>query len=208
VTQAVPFPRQFRSQAFSTSQRFPSTHEFHGISQPQPFLSLLPSERSPRPDRGLSRAHQLPRGHPPTCPNAPIPALSPTVSPTSTRERAVAWFPRRLWAPFRRALARLPVTLGHKRRVVRYRPLHPPRSLAPRTSPFVMTRVTPSHQPLLSWAFAPPETLPDLGSSDPPEPGGSNTRRRPKAPARDLADLEAPEGAPRPPRPGETSAPL
>jgi len=72
VRRVVQPPPRFRSRAFSTPQRFPSKHEFHGVSQPQPFLGLPPSERSPRSGRvDLS-----------------IP-LAPSRSFTRVRERAV-----------------------------------------------------------------------------------------------------------------------
>jgi len=92
-------PPQFRSQVFSTSQRFPGIPELRGLvscrSRPRLRLSfrVFPSQRVAHPSQG----RWLPCGHPPPCRDAPVTALSPSVSSNAhVRMNAVACFPRRL----------------------------------------------------------------------------------------------------------------
>jgi len=74
---------------------------------------LLPSEPSPHGDRvPLPRSLLLPCGYPPTCLTPLLRRLVTTGFPDARAFDAVAWFPRRLWAPFPRAEARFPFALG------------------------------------------------------------------------------------------------
>jgi hypothetical protein len=138
-----PFPLRFRSQAFSTSQRFPSKLEFHGlVSCRNRSWVTSPSELSPRRDRvPLSRPlapPQLSTAVPGRTPARPFAARFPD----SHARGAVAWFPRRLWVPFPRvARTRFPVALS-RTGIDRFRQLHLPRSFAPPANPFASSRRT------------------------------------------------------------------
>lgn len=80
---------------------------------PQPFLGLLlPPERSPRKDRAPLSGPPAPLQSSAAGPGRTLRHRSPRLSPVPAL--AQAWFPSRLWAPFRRAwpVACLPVPLG------------------------------------------------------------------------------------------------
>jgi hypothetical protein len=190
-----PVPPRFRSQVFSTSQRFPSRPGFHGLIACRnrswdSSLQSFPLAGIARPSRG----HLLPCRCPPTCWDATPGALSLPVSPTSTLSHAVAWFPRRLWAPFHAPGGTLP---GHPGP----RAAEPSRSASftdfealillrvrsrrhrlPRTD----GRYSPGFLPL--WSVRPPR----LGSCDPSSPEGLDTHPRPETRARDTWDLATP----------------
>jgi hypothetical protein len=89
---------------------------------PQPFLGFLPSECSPR-RRSLTplEAAWLPCSLPPACCDAQLSTFHRRF-PRRPRFHAVAWFPRRLWAPFSRAETRFPFAPGL---VLRNRPVPP-----------------------------------------------------------------------------------
>jgi hypothetical protein len=106
-----PLPR-FRSQAFSTSQRFPSRPELHG---PIPCrdrswassFRAFPSQRSCSPLEATSSPaviHQRAGTH--------SPALFVDGFPDAHAQDAVARFPRPLWTPFPQAYAHFPVALS------------------------------------------------------------------------------------------------
>jgi hypothetical protein len=83
MEQAVPDPPRFRSQAFSTSQRFPSKHEFHGfVSSRNRSWATAPSEPSPPGDRWV-----LFRDHPAS------PRLSTSVLKRTPRRLIATGFP-------------------------------------------------------------------------------------------------------------------
>jgi len=157
---------------------------FHAAAAP----GLSPSEPSPRRDRvPLSR------------PLAPLQSSTDPRAATLTRtyrprfprrprSHAVAWFPRRLWVPFSRALTRFPVALS---RAWLRRPLgqlHLLRSLAPSANPFAPARVAPHQRSLLSWAFAPSETPIEPRRLEPARTRKPVHRLHPEAPARDDED--------------------
>jgi hypothetical protein len=88
VNRAVPSAIRFRSQAFSTSQRFRSKSKPRGLiacrSHPWDFLpKAFPSRRSRTP----LEATLLPCSYPPACEDAPPEPLSPPLSPTPTLSR-------------------------------------------------------------------------------------------------------------------------
>ena len=164
-----PFPPRFRSQVFSTSQRFPSTPKLRGLvscrnrSWVSPFR-VFPSQESRAP-LGVAL---LPCSHPPACWNDASWSLSPSVSVDAHAHAQLPDFPRRLWAPFsrvRRNASRSP--WGQATETTPFRQLHLLRSLDPPTSPFTPTRVAPSLRSILSWVSASlepsPSTLRILG---------------------------------------------
>jgi hypothetical protein len=172
--------------------------EFHGlVSCRSQSLGCLPSELSPRKEPPpLSR---------PPCSLAVIhqrasvrhPRPSPPVSPTPTPFGAVARLPRRLWAPFPRAEARFPVTLGSGGSRPPCRQLHPLRSLAPLASPFASTRAEARASGRCSPGLpAPPETC--SRASDPPTHPSARPEHAPRP-----VDLDARTGGPWPSDPGE-----
>jgi hypothetical protein len=185
-----PAPR-FRSQAFSTSQRFPASFEFrgpvscHNRSWDPPFR-VFPSQRSRTP---LEAASSLAVIHPRARTHCSRPYHRQF--PRRPRFHAVAWFPRRLQGPFpqTRVLAsRFPWVSDSE--AAPFRQLHLLRSLTPPANPFALARVAPDQWPILSWVSAPLELSPSAPRIlDPPEPGDSNTRLCPKTQARDPEDL-------------------
>lgn len=109
-------PPRFRSQVSSTSQRFPGRLELRGLVSCRnrswdPSLQSLP----PAGIAHLSRGRWLPCSHPPPC-GPRRPRSCRRRFRRRPRSRAVAGVPRRLWAPFQRAEARLPVPLDPTRR--------------------------------------------------------------------------------------------
>jgi hypothetical protein len=105
-------PPRFRSQAFSTSQRFPSRPKLHGLvscrnrSRDSSLQSFpLAGDRFPlsRQPGSLAVIHRRAETHDSSSCHLRFRRLP--------RVDAVAWFPRRLWASFPRAEARFPVTL-------------------------------------------------------------------------------------------------
>jgi hypothetical protein len=171
----------------ATSQRFPSRLEFRGPvscrnrSWGSPFRGF-PSRKSRAPLEVAS----APLRSSTDVLERNVPDLIAAGFPDSHAFDAVAWFPRRLWAPFPRTEARFPVPLGPSRRTAPFRQLHPLRSLHPPASPFTPTRVAPSRRPILSWVSASlkrsPSTPRDLepaqarGPEHSPSPEGSGTR--------------------------------
>lgn len=115
MEQAVPDPPRFRSQAFSTSQRFPGKIELRGLvscrSRPGFSFRVFPSQGSCSP-LGVTSSPAVP--HRRASVHRP-PPYHPRFH-RRPRSRAVAWIPRRLWVPFSRARARFPVALGHGQR--------------------------------------------------------------------------------------------
>jgi len=123
--------------------------------------------------------------------------------PRRPRFHAVAWFPRRLWAPFPRTEARFPVTLDPSDGTRPFRQLHPLRSLDPPPSPFTPAWVAPNRRPILSWASAPLELSPSTPRVlvDPLRPRGPEHAPHPKdrsTAQRTLTPLEPGEAAPTP----------
>jgi len=112
---------------------------------------------------------------------------------------AVAWLRQRLWDQFSRTEARFPITLGHLRwgrphsaSFTRFEALLPP------SSPFAPNQVALARRPLLSWAPAPPTTVPSQPRIlRPARPQVTNTDLRPEAPVSDSRDRQ-------PLKPGET----
>jgi hypothetical protein len=199
---AVPCPPRFRSQVFSTSQRFLSKIELHGLvscrnrSWAAPFRAF-PPQGSWCP-LGSTR---LPRLSPDLL-NVLLSALSPLVSPTRALLARSPGSPNDYGLPFHglSSASWLPRTSSSVSLV---------RSASPASKPnspceTVRTRPgEPGQRPLLSWVSSPPETSPSLGSSTHPRPErhahepfehAQNARLR----AHDRRDLW-------PPRPGETS---
>jgi hypothetical protein len=149
-------PLRFRSQAFSTSQRFPSKSEFHGPVSCRNrswafLLQSLPLTGIAHPSRG----HMLPCSHPPACRSAPLATLSPTVSPNAHAFARLPGSPDDYGSPFRepKPTSRSPwVSSGG---ITSFRQLHLLRSLDPPVSPFAPRRVSPTRRPMLSWTSVP-----------------------------------------------------
>jgi len=111
----VPFPPRFRSQAFSTSQRFPGKFEFHGLISCRnrswtfsfrvfPHKACDPLSRIPTPAQFSTDVQKRT--------SRPLVTLD---FPKRPRRNAVAWFPRELWAPFPPDRSDFPVTLEDER---------------------------------------------------------------------------------------------
>jgi len=165
-------PPRLRSQAFSTSQRFPSIPVLRGLVSCRSRSWDLPSEVSPRENRApLSRP------------------LAPLQSSTSAQRRA---FRVLIAACFTDSHARAqlpgsPDDYGlpfHAPKRASRSPWNPSdqtapsrwlrllRSLAPLANPFAPARVAPTWAPFLSWVFAPLES-PVLASDPRTRPGTS-----------------------------------
>jgi hypothetical protein len=136
VGRAVPFPPRFRSQVFSTSQRFQRARVARPCFVPQPFLGFslqsLPLTEIVYPFRGhlcspavIHRRAGLPVSA----------ALSPPVSPTPALSTQLPGSPDGYGLPFHesRPASRLPWAPGVCRP---FRQLHPLRSFPPPVSPF------------------------------------------------------------------------
>jgi len=112
----LPRPPRFRSQVFSTSQRFPSRPEFRGLvscrnrSWDSPFR-VFPSQES----RAPLEAALLPCGYPPTC-LTPPPGPCHRRFPRLPRVDAVAWFPPTTMDSLFTRRSTLPGRPGPKRR--------------------------------------------------------------------------------------------
>lgn len=172
---------RLRSQALTASQRFAQDRTSRACFIPQPSLSFLPSEPSPRGDRGtLSGSACSPAVIHREAASAPAPTLSPAISPTpaSCRTRwpgslADYGSPFGGLSPTSRSPwvgARTDVPLPG---FTRFEAFVPP------SSPFAPARVSPDRRSLLSWASAPLETLPPAPRDlDPPRPKARARTRR------------------------------
>jgi hypothetical protein len=175
-------PPRFRSQAFSTSQRFPGKLEMRGLvscrNRPWGFPCRgFPSQESRAPLEAAgslvvihrrAKTHPsepyhrrfLRRPHPKAqLPGSPddyeVPFHAPRRASRSLRARASGTVP--------------------------FRQLHPLRSVDPPASPFAPGQVAPNRRPILSWAFASLEPSPPrLGVSNPPAPRGTRTPSSPE----------------------------
>ena len=194
-------PPRFRSQAFSTSQRFPSKLELRGFvsrrNRPWGFpFRGFPSQESRTPlEAAGSRAviHRHAKTHPSEpyhrrfhrrphpkarLPGSPddyeVPFHAPRRASRSLRARASG--------------------------IVLFRRLHPLRSVVPPASPFAPDRVAPNRRPILSWASASlersPSTPRSLGPVHAPKDTDTVLTRRIGRATRRTS---------RPPAPGETS---
>jgi hypothetical protein len=163
-------PLRFRSQVFSTSQRFPGKPEFHGpvSCRNRPWDSsfrAFPSQESRAPLEAASspavihaRAACAQRG------------LSRLVSADARDRSRLPGLPEPLWGSFQPTEADLPSPLAPTERNHAFRPLHLLRSLVPPESPFTTAWVSPPRRPMLSWTFA-------LLKSSPPVPRSLNPSR-------------------------------
>jgi len=184
MKQAVPSPPRFRSQVFSTSQRFLAQSNFAALFRAAAARRHLLQSLPLAEIVVASRRHQLPGRSPPACSNAPSVALSPPVSPTTTLARSSLDSPAGYGLPFhdiRRRVSWSPWTSDS--RTVLFRQLRRLRSFTPPASPFqprgYLTATAGRYSPGNS---APPEHhLPHLGFSNPPTPCGLNTAHPPAA---------------------------
>jgi hypothetical protein len=149
-----PSSPRFRSQAFSTSQRFPGRPKLRGLVKPHPFGSF-PSESSPR----NSRAHLSEPLAPlwlSTCGQRRTARRLVTVCFQPPPLRDGCHFPRRLWAPFRHTQVHLPVTLDLEQQS-HLLPLASPTSKPCSSYESVLTgtRSLQNRRPILSWVSAP-----------------------------------------------------
>jgi hypothetical protein len=156
---AVPGSSRFHSQAYPPCDGPPLSGFLAGPSFAALFHAatvrgILPSECSPHRNRAPLSGPPAPLRLSTNVLERSFPDLIAAGFPDSHAFDAVAWLPRRLWAPFSRAETRFPVTLGPSRRTTPFRQLHPLRSLDPPASPFAPTRVAPSRRPILSWVCA------------------------------------------------------
>jgi hypothetical protein len=193
-------PPRFRSQVFSTSQRFPSKPELRSLvsccnrSWDSPFRAF-PSQKSRYPSRGCL----LPCRCPPTCKDALSSALLPLVSPTSTPLTQLPGSSSDYGSPFDCQIDHFPVALDPKQRVASFRQLHRLRSFFPPANPFASTEVALTRRPLLSWVPRPPELpLPRLGACPRPSP-------KTRTPTRPRRVGSATQRTSQPSAPGETS---
>jgi hypothetical protein len=151
---------RFRSQVFSTSQRFPgTTRALRPCFMPQPFLG---SSLQSFPLAGIahpSRGHLLPCSCPPTCPSALSGILSPSVSPDAHAFTRLPGSPDDYGSSF--SAEALPESPG-------FRLAEPlvSASFACFEALILLrirsrqTRVAPSLRPMLSWVSAPLEPSP------------------------------------------------
>jgi hypothetical protein len=186
---------RFRSQAFSTSQRFPSRPKLRGLvscrnrSWDSPFR-VFPSQES----RAPLEVALLPCSYPPSCWNSASWSLSPPVSSTSTLARSCLIPPSTMSSLSSSPRALLPFALGPDDETAPFRQLHLLRSLDPPASPFAPTRVAPCQRSILSWVSASLEPSPStpriLGPAQ--TPGGLNMLSHPRARGHDSRDLATP----------------
>jgi len=150
------------------------TAVFHAATVP----GILPSESSPR-WRSLTplEAAWLPCSYPPVCRDVRL-SIFHRRFPRLPRFRAVAWFPRRLWAPFSPGKRASRSPWISCRGTVSFRQLHLLRSFTPSSESvrdwlgFPLTR-----RPILSWVSAPLELSPPTPRIlDPSRPEGLNTK--------------------------------
>lgn len=201
-------PPRFRSQVFSTSQRFPGRLELSGLVSCRnhpwawPSPRSAPSELSPRKNRAPLSGSPAPLRSSARVRRRRSPGRSPRVSPTApTRAsaRRPAWFPARLWAPFPRApwlrrapRTRFPVTLGPTSGVAPFRGVHPLRSLVPPANPFTTDRVAPGPPVAALLEFVPSEAF-SAHTWDPrTRPRGEASRTPPCHPLAGAARRAAP----------------
>jgi hypothetical protein len=207
MVEGVSRPLRFRSQAFSTSQRFRSKLEFHGLVSCRnrswaswPLLQSVPLAEVARPSRG----HMLPCGHPPACKSAPPAGLSLPVSPTPTRERSCLDPPQAM-GPLSASRSPLPGRPGQ-------RAAEPLRSASfTHFEAFLLLRVR-SHRPGSPRSGGrcspgvPPLQRQALRTSEPqtrPSPK-ARTCTTPEDATHDTATAAVPEGTLEPTAPGET----
>jgi hypothetical protein len=196
MKQAVPSPPRFRSQVFSTSQRFLAQSNFAALFRAAAARRHLLQSLPLAEIVVASRRHQLPGRSPPARLDAPSVALSPPVSPTTTLARSSLDPPAGYEFPFRTVRRRASWSpWASDSGTVLFRQLRRLRSLTPPTSPFQQHgyfTATPGRYSLGS--SAPPEHhRSHLGFSNPPEPRGPNTTHPAEAGYRhDSTDLAAP----------------
>jgi hypothetical protein len=167
-----PNSKLVRSQAFSTSQRFPHDRVPRPCFMPQPFLDCLPSECSPREDRvplsGPLASLQLST----VLRNAPPATLSLPVSPTPTLLTQSPGSPANYGSPFHESEGPLP---GRPGSPAEGSPL-PPASPASKLLSLHESVRTDSSCPEPSGRYSPGllplsrPNRPNLGSSNPPQP--------------------------------------
>ena len=183
----VQVPPRFRSQAFSTSQRFPSRPELCGLvschnrSWDPPFRAF--------PSQG-SRSSLEVAGSPAVIHRrAEVRCASPCHSwlHRLPRFHAVAWIPQQLWTSFPRAEARFPVVLDSAQRTHFVPPASPtsklysPCETVPAASSCLSAagRFSPGFLPLRSFL------LPRLGFSTRPDLEDLSSLLCPKTPVCD-----------------------
>jgi hypothetical protein len=168
-----PTPPRFRSQAFSTSQRFPGTPELRGLvschnrSWDPPFRAF-PSQGSRTPLEAAGFLAVIHR-------RAVTRWTSPFAGrfPERPRSRAVAWFPDRLWTPFPRAEARFPVVPGLAQRTRSVPPASPTSKLCSPCETVPETLGCPAASGRDSRGFCPSKLSPPTPRIlDPPRPQG------------------------------------
>jgi len=174
-------PPRFRSQAFSTSQRFTSALEFaaifHAAAVRVTSFRAFPSQRSRTSLEAASSPAVIHQG-----PRRSFLRLITNGFPDAHGCPRLPGSPADYGLPFHEAETPLP---GHPEHWTLNRPftqLHPLRSFFPPASPFTPTRVAPSSRPILSWLSALLECVPpNLGTSVPPRPESLSTQSRPTA---------------------------
>jgi len=188
-------PPRFRSQAFSTSQRFPSKLESCGLvscrNRPWGFpFRGFPSQESRAPPEAasfLAVIHQRAK----TRPSEPYHRRFHR----RTRPRArLPGFPADYEVPFDAPRCASQSLRARASGTVSFRQLHPLRSVLPPASPFAPGQVAPNRRPILSWVSILPRALPSTprSLSDPPAPRGHGHHPHPKDRTGDAKDLAAP----------------
>jgi len=122
---------------------------------PQPFLDYLPSECSPRKDRGPFRGHQLPCSFPPFFRTHRQRPCYPRFHRLPRFWRSRLDSPRTMSSLFTNPKTRFLVALGHHRKDRPYRRLYLLRSLPLFTSPFSLARASPNLSGRYSPGFVP-----------------------------------------------------
>jgi hypothetical protein len=181
-------PPRFRSRVFSTPQRFASKHELRGLVSCRnrswaSSFRVFPSQES----RAPLGAALLPRGHPPAHRDAP-PGPCHRRFPRRPRSRAVAWFPRRLWAPFsapkhgpgppgsERTGSPPPASFTHLEALILLRVRSRATQVAPNRPADPLLDFFPSEA--FSAHASDPRTRPGLATRTAPQPEGPGDRRR------------------------------
>jgi hypothetical protein len=111
----VPLPPRFRSQAFSTSQRFPSRLELVALFRATAIPGILLCELLPPEDRVPLSGSLAPLRLSTGVRKRTVRSLV-TRRFTDSHHRVVAWIPVGLWSSFQPAEASFPVVLGSVRR--------------------------------------------------------------------------------------------
>jgi len=154
-----------------------STALFRAAAVPERSLQSFPLAEIVYPSRG----HWLPCGHPPACRDAPRRRLVAAGFPDARALRRGGLVPPTTMGPLSTRGAplasRSPWTTLYDALTASFTRFE---AFLPLSSPFARTRVAPGPRPLLSWAFAPPETSPQ--PSEPPTRPSSRART-PLAPA-------------------------